>query len=508
MKTERVKNSIYNSFANLAVNMSVTIFSFIVRTIFIRQLGEQYLGLDGLYTNILSLLSLAELGFSSAISFSLYEPLAKNNTKKISQLMYYFKNIYRKIAIIILVAGLCLLPFLGVIVKGYTVSGNIYIIYLLYLVSTASSYFISYTSILIEADQKSYKLAFIKLIFNVLTYGLQLVILLTTKNFILYLVTQFFLRFIEMVITNKYIKRKYQEINFNKTDMLDLKDRNDIKKNIKGIFFHKVGDYAVNGTDNILISSIINISATGIYANYLSITSIFRNLIGSVISSTTASFGNLNVLEDSSTKKNVFNLVNFLCCFSTGLILVGLYFCFNLFVSMWIGNKFLLSNLSIIVICINFYLNCIMLPITAVKNSAGLYYIDRHIPVIRAIINLVISIIFGKMFGIVGILLGTTISSILTVNVTKPYIIYKYVFKSSCIEYFMKIAKNIFVITLSIISASYIIQFFTINSALYKFLIYGFISVIIYIIFFIAIYYKSIEFNYFKNNLLNKFRKD
>lgn len=507
MKTERVKNSVYNSFSSLAINISITIFSFIVRTIFIKELGEQCLGVDGLFTNILSLLSLAELGFSSAISFSLYEPLAKKNNNKISQLIVYFKIIYRNIGLFILIIGLCLLPFLNLIVKDYTISNNIYLIYLLYLFNTVSSYFTSYSAVLIEADQKNYKLTWFRLIFNLLTYGSQIIILLVTSNFIYYLLTQLLFRQIERVVVHFYIKRNYKEIDFNSNVQLDLESKNDIKKNIKGIMFHKVGDYAVNGTDNILISSIINIAMTGIYSNYLSLTSIIKSLIGSVITSTTASFGNLNVLESTDTKKNVFNLINFVCYFMTGFVVVGLFFCLNLFIILWVGDKYTLSNVCVLVICINFYLSCIMLPIISVKNSAGLYYIDRYASVAQAIINLGLSIFLGIKIGILGILLGTCISGILTVNIIKPYVVYKYIFKSSCLEYFLKIFKNIILIVISIFISNIILNYIVLETSFIKFLIYGFISVSVYSLLFILLYFRSNEYKYFSNMLMSKIKK-
>lgn len=507
MKTERVKNSVYNGLSNLIINISVTILSFIVRTIFIRFLGEQCLGLDGLFTNILSLLSLADLGFSTAISFSLYEPLAKHDKAKISQLMSYFKKVYMYVAMVILVVGLCLLPFMKYIVKDYTISYNIYIIYILYLINTVSSYFTSYSSILIEADQKNYKLTKIRLVFNFLTYGIQLIILFATKNFILYLIIQFVFRFIERLITNWFIKKNYKDIDFYSKSQLPTDEKNVIKKNIKGILFHKVGDYAVNGTDNILISSIVNISTTGIYSNYLSIISILRNLIGSIISATTSSLGNLNVLESNQTKKNVFNLINFICYFMSGCVVVCLYFCLNPFIKIWVGDYYLLDNICRIVICINFYLNCIMLPITAVKSSAGLYYVDRYVPIIQAIINLTVSIIFGFKFGLIGILIGTTISCITTVNITKPYIIFKYVFKTSCFEYFIGLIKNIIVIVVSIIISYFIILYLPINNDILKFIINGLICLIIYSFVFVLSYFRSYEFKYFYDRLVNR-RKD
>lgn len=494
----------FNSIANVVVNLSSTLFSFIVRTIFIKTLGQELLGLDGLFTNILSLLSLAELGFSTAISFSLYEPLAKKNHKKISQIIVYFKKIYRKIAILIMGMGLLLIPFLPFIVKDYTIDNTIYIIYLLYLVNTASSYLLSYSCVLMEADQKNYKLTPIRLGFDFLTYALQLIVLLLYKNFILYLVIQLIIRFIQRVITNNYIQKHYPDINFKENLDIEEQDKKEIKTNIKGIIFHRIGDYAVNSTDNILISSIVSIAVTGIYSNYLAITSIFKNLISTIISATTSSFGNLNVTENEETKRNVFNLLNFLSYFVSGTIVIGIYFCINPFITLWVGESYVLNNIITIVICINLYLACILFPIVAVKNSTGLYYVDRYIPIVQAIINLVVSILLGMKIGLLGILLGTTISSVLTVNVTKPYIIYKHVFHYSSKEYYFKTLKNIAIIVLTIVLVQFLLKFISIGNLWLTFIINGIVSILLYSIIFLLFHFYTKEFQYFKNIIIRK----
>lgn len=497
MKTERMRNSVLNGLSNLIVNLTITVLSFVVRTIFLRTLGEQCLGLDGLYTNILSFLSLAELGFSASVSFSLYEPLAKKNFQKVSALMYYFKRVYQTIALTIMIVGILVLPFLGFMVKEYTVSYNIYFIFVLYLINTASTYLTSYSTILLEADQKIFKITKIKLVFNLLTYGLQLFVLFYFKNFVWFLIIQFGCRFLERILTHRFIKKAYQEVDFYKKQTLEKEEKDKIKTNIKGIILHQVGNYAVNGTDNILISSIVNIATTGIYYNYASVVAILRNLIGSIISATTSSFGNLNVLEKSDVKKNVFHLINFVCLFLVGFVLVGLYFCINPFITLWLGEKYVLNTLCIIIICANFYLNVIMLPITAVKNSSGLYYVDRYIPIAQAVINLVVSIVLGSKFGLLGILLGTTISYLCTVSVTKPFIIYKYVFQSNCIEYFIQIFKNILLIVLAILLSHSILHFITFHNTFLLFIINGLVSVLIYGLLFLLFYLKSYEFQYF-----------
>lgn len=504
MKTNRLKNSVFNGLSNVIVNLSSTLLAFIVRTIFIKTLGKELLGLDGLFTNILSLLSLAELGFSTAISFSLYEPLAKKNYQKVNQIVIYLKKIYRFIALTILLMGLTLVPFLPFIVKNYTVDSSIYIIYLLYLANTSFSYLLSYSSVLIEADQKNYQLTHLRLGFDFFTYALQGIALLIYKNFILYLVIQFIIRFIQRIVTNNFIKKRYSNLDFKNNLPMDEKDKKEIKTNIKGIIFHRVGDYAVNSTDNILISSIIGIATTGIYSNYLAITSIFKNLMSTILSATTSSLGNLNVTENEKTTHNVFNLLNFLSLFLTGILVVGIYCCINDFITIWAGESYVLNTICTIMICINLYLACILFPVDAIKNSTGLYYIDRYVPILQAIINLVVSILLGKKIGLLGILLGTTISSILTVSITKPYIIYKYVFKDTCLPYYKKVLENVLLVAATILLGKFIFSFIFINNLWIYLVIKGIIIVFIYCILFLASNFYKKEFKYFKNMIVRK----
>ena len=503
IKTERVRNSFFNGLSNVLVSMSSTIMSFLVRTIFIKILGQEYLGLNGLFTNILSLLSLAELGFSTAISFSLYEPLAKKDIKKVNEIIIYLKKVYSKIAFLILFGGIIILPLLKYMVNGYDVNLEVYIIFLMYLLNTVTSYFFSYSCVLIEADQKNYKLFYIRWGFDLLTYVMQMVVLLLWENFILYLIVEFIIKYIQRFIMHNYIKKQYKDINFDANLKLDIDEKNKIKKNIKGIVFHRIGDYAVNGTDNILISAIVNISTTGVYSNYLSITSVFRSLISNVITATTSSFGNLNVTESCETKKNVFDILNFLTYFVSGIVIIGVYFCISNLIELWLGKEFLLGNICTIVICVNLYLRCILQSIDTIKNSAGLYYIDRYIPIIQAIINIIVSIVLGKKLGILGILLGTTISSICTVNITKPFIVYKYIFESSSFEYFLKTIKNIILIIITFFLGGIILKKIAINNLFLLLILKGLISVIIYSLIYLCFNFRSKEFKYCINALKN-----
>lgn len=505
MKSNRMKNSLYNSVSSAFIALVMTVLSFVSRSIFINNLGEQLLGVDGLFTNILSLLSLAELGFGTAISFSLYEPIASSDNKKISLIMKYFKSVYEKIGIIIFIGGLICLPFLSLMTKGYNSNDyNLYIIFFLYLINTSLSYFTAYNSTLLEADQKNYKITFIRTFFNLLVYGLQILSLLVYKSFYLYLIILLVFRQIERIVTFYYIKKMYKNIIVKTDDEIDESTKKGISKNIKGILFHKFGDFVVNGTDNIIISSMIDISITGLYANYLSVVGVIKTIMISIINSTTSSFGNLNVKENDEVKYNVFSVINLIGSFVIGICCIGFFFGINDFIGLWVGEKFKLGFISVLLIMVNLFLFCSILPVNVVKDSSGLYYNDRYIGIVQAFINLVVSIVGAKVWGINGVLLGTTISYLFTVSWTKAYVIYKNVFKKNVFNYILKIGTSILILCISCLLSYNLISLFNLESLLLGMIVKVLISCAIYTALFVIFNFKTSEYKYLFNTFVKK----
>ena len=263
----RQKNSFLNISTNFLILLTNTILSFVVRTVFIKVLGEQYLGVSGLFSNILQVLSLAELGIGTAINYALYDPLARGDYKKVSIILSLFKKIYKIVGIIIACGGVILIPFLPYLMKDNNVS-NTLLIYVLYLFNTVSMYFISYKDTLITADQKYYKLAKIIFISNVSIYISQIIILIVFRNFILYLLAQIMITLIQRVLSNLLITKTYSnKVDFNSKEKVSSEELKSITTNVKAMFFHKIGYNIVQGTDNIIISAFINVATVGIYSN-------------------------------------------------------------------------------------------------------------------------------------------------------------------------------------------------------------------------------------------------
>lgn len=433
------------------------------------------------------MLSLAELGVSTAINFSLYKPIADKNKEKISSLMSFYKKAYRIIGCIVVLLGIILIPFLHFFIKNIESISNVYLIYILYLINTASTYFITYKETLINADQNKYKLAIIDTVSVILLNLLQIIFLIVTKNFIIYLIVQFVVLFLQRVITNRYITKKYKNIDFNSKVKLDNEDKASIVKNVKAMFFHKIGEYCINSTDNLIISAFININTVGFYSNYLTVINLLNTFIMMIYNGITASLGNLIVRESDEKKEQIFKIMNFLAFIIYGYCAVCLINLFNIFINIWIGEKYCLEFPIVLMIIINFYLTGMRVPSGIMKSAAGLFDVDKFTPLIQTIINLIVSIILVQKIGLIGVLIGTFISSIVIPCWQRPYLVYKYVLKKSSKQYFIEYLKNIIIIVISTIISLFINNNLKINSLITAFIIKGIISTIV----FLAISYMS-----------------
>ena len=307
----RTKHSIKNSLSSFIQNVIVIIIGFIAQKIFLMTLGEEYLGLNGLFNNIISMLAITEIGIGSAIIYNLYKPLAENNIEEIKSLMNFYKIAYRIIAILLLILGILILPFLPLIV-GKTSIDNLPIIFLLFLIDVIFSYLLTYKRSLLQADQKNYYINYIH-IFSIIGLNIfQISILLLTKNYYFYLILKIIFRVLENIIINIVAVKLYpylKDKNINKVSKSVLKD---IKQKVKGILFHKIASFLVSGTDNILISYFFGVTIVGIYSSYAMIINSVYTLFSQIIVAVTSSVGNLIVVDNQEKKFDIYKKIKFL----------------------------------------------------------------------------------------------------------------------------------------------------------------------------------------------------
>lgn len=295
----RIQNSLNNMFFGLSGQIISAIMGFMVRTVFIYTLGIEYLGVDGLFTSILMMLSLANLGFDTAIVYSLYKPLAENDINKIQALMNLYQKAYRWIGIIILLIGLSLLPFLPNLMNGETTISNITIIYLLFLSNSVLSYYFVYKQSIIIADQHNHIISKIHSVFTIVSNIAQIIVLVSISNYIVVLSTQIAFRVIENIYVANKANQLYPYLNTKNNATLSKEDKKLFFENLYALMLYKISGVVINGTDNIIISKFVGIVWVGVYSNYLLIISTLNTLLGYLFYSITASVGNLNVNENA-----------------------------------------------------------------------------------------------------------------------------------------------------------------------------------------------------------------
>ena len=502
----RVKSSIKNISTGLIGQMLMLVTNFVTRTVFINILGATYLGVSGLFGNILSLLSLAELGVGQAITFSLYKPIAKNDTEKINSLMAIYKKIYLCIFVLVLTLGMSLSPFLQYIIKDFDKIPHITAIYILYVINSASSYLFVYRNTLITAGQKNYILHQISYAFSILMMVLQIFGLVIYKNYFVYLITQICTTILQNIITAIVAGKVYPELNTKKAKKLNTEERNGLVKNIKSLMIYKIGTLALNSTDNILISAFVGIMKVGIYSNYNLICTSVTGFLSTIFGNLTASIGNLNAVETKEKKIEMFNVINLATFWLYGVCGICIFCASNAFITVWIGTEYLLTYRELIVIVLNVYVAGMLFAPFNYRQTMGLFVYGKMRPVISAIINIVASVLLGKRFGLEGILWGTIIARVTTNVWFDPYIVFKKGLESSPKHYF-----GDYIIKLAIFLGTGALSFALssmipgegIVSVIFKAVVAFFVSNMI----FLLIYAKSSEVNYLKSIAVSFLRK-
>lgn len=502
----RTKKSVINIITAFISQFILILLGFVSRKVMIDSVGVEYLGINGLMSNILIILSLAESGIGTAMVYALYKPLAEKNIPKIKALMNFYKNIYRALALFTALSGLSILPFLKYLMKDNTIENSI-AIYLLFLFSSVCSYLYSYKISMNNADQNKYLSTIFNTVTQILVLVAKVLILYLTKNYILFLSIDIASTLIKNFIFSKMMDKRYPYLKEKVTEKLDKKTKDSLYVNIKSLFIGKIGYIISVSSDNLVISSRISIKAVGLYSNYTTITSAVSGFVGIFISSISASIGNLLAEESKEKVYDVYKtteFINFWLYFFSSICI----FCLSEpFISLWIGEQFLMGKSILLLIVLNFFISGIMSPIDSVKCAAGLYKPDRYVTIIAAVVNFIISMVLVKPLGISGVFIGTLISTLLFSFWIKPVIVYKYIFKKDALEYFKT---KLFQITITFIMGAgclfigeVVFDEYTILNLLCKLAL----CIVIPNIIFIAIYFKTDEFKYIYNVIVLLIKK-
>lgn len=443
----RVQSAVKNIAFGQIGNLITQLLNFVLRTVFIAHLGDTLNGVNALYTSILSVLSMAELGIGTALNYSLYKPVAGKDYETIKSYMRFYKKAYRVIGIVIAVVGLVISPFLPWLVKqpeGVTLR-DLTLYYYIFLFNTVSSYFVAYKYSLVNAEQKNYIQTNILTVTKMITVSLQIIVILVTGNFYIYLLTAAGVELIQKIFVSIYLDRRYPYLKDKEVRKLSKEETGEIATKTKALVFHKVGDVARLQTDSMIISGFINVTITGFVDNYNMVLNSIANVVNIFFNSVLSSFGNLIATESRERQYQLFKVYRFAACWIYGFTAVGFSLLLTPFIILWQGEGRTLAYTVVICILIDFYFKGERIVLSNFKTAAGVFEQDKYLALIQGVVNLIISIVLVQRIGLVGVYIGTIVSGLIA-NITKPVIIYKVILDRPVKGYFLDFIKYVAVI--------------------------------------------------------------
>lgn len=482
------------------------VLQFISRTVFIYCLGEGYLGINGLFSNVLGVLSFAELGIGTAINFSLYKPVAEHDIEKIKSYMYYYKWAYRIIALIVCILGIILIPFLDILVTDPGNVGNITIYYCIYLFNTVTSYFVSYKYSLVNAEQKNYIYTNINLIITTSTIIIQIIALVIWKNFLVYLLVAAIFGVFQKIFISRYFDKLYPYLKDKNVKKLSKNEKNTLISKVKALVIHKIGDVSVHQTDNIIVSAFVSTKMVGLLSNYNLIISTVTSCINILFNSVTGSLGNMVATETKEYQYQIFKKYRFIGFWFYGFTAIVLSILMSPFIELWIGNRMVVGVLTINLIVLDYYMIGQRVCLNNIKSAAGVFEPDKYVAILQAIVNLVTSIIFVKLIGLPGVYVGTIIQGTLS-SVLKPILSYKLLFGKSSKYYFVDSMRYGGTVLLAYIICYILSKKVFENITVLSFSLMAILVVIIPNIVFALVFHRSDEFKYLIGIVKSMIRK-
>jgi len=433
----RVKKTLTNAKVGVLFYFISTVVSFITRRIFLQYLGDDFIGLTGTLKSILGFLNLAELGIGTAIGFTLFKPLFDNNTHEIRRLVSLIGFLYRRLAIFLLTTGIILSLFFPLIFDNEVIPNYIiYIGFYAYLLAAVLGYFINYSQVVLSADQKGYVITAYSQVFIIVRQIIQAIIAFWLQSMVLWLAMELVFSFMNSYLLDQKVKKifPYLQNKIPYRGNILNEYSNEISK-IKQVFVHKLSSFVTSGTDQILIYAIIDLKSVAFFGNYFLVFNQLKVLINNLFSGMASGVGNLIAENNISQIHKVFWEMMGIRFLIGGYIVINLIYVVDPFISLWLGDEYVLSNLIVYLMIFNLGMNLIRIPIDNYITAYGLYQ-DTWAPIAQMFINLFVSIFFGIKMGIAGIMLGTSISMFLIVLIWKPFFLFSRGFQMNVVLHY------------------------------------------------------------------------
>lgn len=442
MSNSRTQNTIRNIGFRTLNQILTILLRFVSRSVFIAILSVEYLGISSLFSEILQMLSLADLGFGTAMVFSMYKPLAEQDHTKLTQLINLYKRIYRIIALTITCIGILLIPFLKYLVNTDQEIPHLILYYLLYLANTVASYLVVYKTSILNADQKGYVLSRINTIFCFVSTISCCLCLYFTRSFIAYLIMQVTFTYISNFTCSYVAGKTYPYIN-QRTEKLPMKETREIFRNVKSVFIYKAATTLVSSTTNTMISILTSTFIVGLYSNYSMVISNLSIMINILFASVTASLGNLIVADNTKKNYQVYKTMQFVSFLLSTFTVACIFTLIDDLIFVWLDETFLLDRFSVIAICLSMYFSVILMPIWSYREATGMYQQTKYVMLFTALVNLITAYVLGKLIGLPGILLAATIARVTTYFWYEPRLLFRQYFHQSPLTYYVNIGKSL-----------------------------------------------------------------
>lgn len=493
-KLERTKNATRNIIFGVILRVYQIIVPFLMRTAMIYLMGVQYLGLNSLFTSILQVLNLAELGVGSAMIYSMYKPIAEDDNATICALMKLYKTYYRVIGLIIAVIGCALTPFIPKLISGEVPDNlNVYLLYLLNLGATVLSYWLyAYKNSILQAHQRVDIISKVTLVTSTIQYSLQLLVLWLFKDYYLYVIVLLATQALTNIATAMCADRIYPQ--FKPKGQIATEEKKAINNRIKDLFTSKIGGIIYDSADTIVISSFLGLTALAIYQNYFYILNAITGLITVVFSACTAGIGNSIVVETKGKNYKDLNKFTFIICWGAGFCAVCLLCLYQPFMELWVGKDLMLSSSAVICFVVYFFVRQLNSLFNTYKDASGMWHEDRFRPLVAALTNLALNLILVQFIGLYGILISTVLA---IVCVGMPWLLHNLFTVIFEKKYLVGYLKNLLYYCFIILISCTITYFICtkVNAGLITTLVIrGAICVVLPNLIYLFAYYKRIEF--------------
>lgn len=471
------KRSLLNVFTAIFFKIIILVLGILVRRFLIQYVGNSANGLNSLYSSILGVLALTELGFGSAIVFSMYKPIVENDKEKVAAIYRLYVKIYRIITLIIFILGLVVMPFLPLLSKDAT-GQNLYLTFFIFLVSVVISYFNSAKVSLINAHKNNYITTTFSSLSIVLEHVLQIVVLLTTKSFVWYLVCKVVGAVFNLLLVHFYFNKHHKEI-LNIKSTLDPDTKKEITKNTKAMLAHKIGGVLVNTIDSLVISIFLGAILLGKYSNYTVIMTSMVGVISLFFSPLTSIIGQYCVSENVEKQQKLFNFIYLFNFIIAVIFFLGYYAVIDNVVQvifMTSAEQDLILARSVpFIITLNYFIQFMRNTTLTFRDAKGMFYYDRFKPIFEGILNVILSCIFVNFFGVVGVIVATIITNLFICHIVEPFVLYKHGFNKSPKNYYLKNFSFILVFALLLFGINYL--FVRLSNPWLNILANGFIAV-------------------------------